>query len=57
MNFLLRFVLNLSITPLLSKEINELYAEFRTKFVYYSLIIIIIITVVNWSPLCKAGKE
>ena len=34
---MLRFLLNLSITPLPAEEINELYAAFLTEFVYYSL--------------------
>ena len=34
---MLRFLLNLSITPLPAKAINELYAAFLTEFVYYSL--------------------
>ena len=34
---MLRFLLNLSITPLPTKELNELHAAFLTKFVYYSL--------------------
>ena len=37
MNFMLRFLLNLSITPLPAEELNELYAAFLTEFVYYSL--------------------
>ena len=37
MNFVLRFLLNLSITPIPSQELNELYAEFSSEFVYYSL--------------------
>ena len=34
---MLRFLLNLSITPLPAKELNELYAKFFTEFVYYSV--------------------
>ena len=34
---MLRFLLNLSITPLPAEELNELYAGFLTEFVYYSL--------------------
>ena len=37
MNFVLRSLLNLSITPLPAKELNELYAAFLTEFLYYSL--------------------
>ena len=33
---MLRFLPNLSITPLPAKELNELYAAFLTEFVYYS---------------------
>ena len=32
MNFMLCFLLNLSITPLPAKEFNKLYAAFHTKF-------------------------
>ena len=31
---MLRFLLNLSITPLPAEELNELYAEFLTEFMY-----------------------
>ena len=34
---MLRFLLNLSITPLPAEELYELYAAFLTEFVYYSL--------------------
>ena len=34
---MLRFFLNLSITPLPTEELNEPYAECLTEFVYYSL--------------------
>ena len=34
---MLRFLLNLSITPLAAEELNKLYAAFFTEFVYYSL--------------------
>ena len=37
MNFLLRVLLNLSITPLPAEELYEFYAAFLTEFVYYSL--------------------
>ena len=33
MNFLLRFLLNLSITPLPADELNELCAQFHAGFV------------------------
>ena len=34
---MLRFLLNVSITPLPAEELNELYAAFFTEFVDYSL--------------------
>ena len=34
---MLGFLLNVSIAPLPAKELNELYAEFLTEFIYYSL--------------------
>ena len=34
---MLRFLLNLCITPLPAEELNELYAAFLTEFVDYSL--------------------
>ena len=34
---MLRFLLNLSITPLPAEELNELCAAFLTEFVCYSL--------------------
>ena len=33
MNFILRFLLNLSNNPLPAEELNELYAAFLTEFV------------------------
>ena len=37
MNFVRRFILNLSITPLPAEEIDELCGEIYTEFVLYSL--------------------
>ena len=37
MNFVLRFILNLSVTSLPAEGLNELYAAFHTEFVCYSL--------------------
>ena len=37
MNFMLRFLLNLSITPLPAEELNEFYAAFLTEFVCHLL--------------------
>ena len=37
MNFLLRFLLNLSTTPLPAEELNELCAAFPSEFVYTPL--------------------
>ena len=37
MDFMLRFLLNLSITPLPAEELNELYAAFLTEFVFTNL--------------------
>ena len=37
MNFMLRFLLNLSIIPLPAEELYEICAVFLTEFVYYSL--------------------
>ena len=34
---MLRFLLNVSITPLPAEELNEFYAAFLTEFIYYSL--------------------
>ena len=36
MNFMLRFLLNLSIIPLPAKSLNELYDTFLTEFVLLS---------------------
>ena len=37
MNFMLRFLLNLSITHLPAEDLNELCGAFQTELVYYSL--------------------